>query len=283
MWEGTDVLILNRDLKGGIETDDGSETSDITLMTFHAEQLQEQFHLKEFGSMAVIKTKANHSRHRRSDSNVSKLTNVGVLEVEFGRRTISANVTDQDYDLADPSKDQTNDMCVLRNASNKHREDSTHDNFLLKQIIELKLQLAQQRAVNDQLMGKCERLQLENDQLKKQSDKLDPIVQTAGEVDVDSPTFVEVENCINQDSNAFCFANKDGAQRVHPEGEKVISSNPSKNNMFDRLPVLEPVMEYLQDEIVRDKKSIETSRCESGLLLSGLPRRFRHRRCISSI
>mmetsp|Transcript_29097 Transcript_29097/g.59941 ORF Transcript_29097/g.59941 Transcript_29097/m.59941 type:complete len:246 (-) Transcript_29097:200-937(-) len=170
------------------DDDAASETSEITWLTFHAEQVREKM-LRErvTASAAVPSIRPGRRERSDSDANYSRMTNVGVLEVDFGHNPSDDDQEDDDDD--DGNRVAHSDKVKPKPTARRPTKDTTtsemsHEKHLLDHIIELKLQLAQKQAVIDKLSGENRRLQLENDHFRMRSK------QNLTPVDENSPHFV---------------------------------------------------------------------------------------------
>mmetsp|Transcript_6695 Transcript_6695/g.13325 ORF Transcript_6695/g.13325 Transcript_6695/m.13325 type:complete len:383 (-) Transcript_6695:169-1317(-) len=273
------ICIPSGDSDHAAESDDASDISDVTWMTFRMEQLREQF-LREGANRGLTYHQVNRGR-RESDGNISKLTNVGVLDVEFGRRgSVENDAEDEDDARVDEPVNRQVGTSVPGIDSNQVNYRDAHRDILLEHIIELKLQLAQKQDVIDQLSGECKQLQSENDHFKK---KLENSAKSKSTIDedvfVDSPKFDESsgpqagvtkssrsdENKMIDSTNEDVDAYQGVFQLVHLEKE-IVSSKPlaPRPRSFEYRPVLGAVMENVRGEVVLEKSRETSSYSRSG-------------------
>mmetsp|Transcript_31244 Transcript_31244/g.60087 ORF Transcript_31244/g.60087 Transcript_31244/m.60087 type:complete len:382 (-) Transcript_31244:67-1212(-) len=276
--EGFVLCIPSGDSDHAAESDDASDISDVTWMTFRMEQLREQF-LRRGANRGL--TYYQNGGRRESDGNISKLTNMGDLDVEFGRRcSVENDAEDEDDARVDEPVNRQVGISVPGIDSNQVNYRDAHRDILLEHIIELKLQLAQKQDVIDQLSGECKQLQSENDQLKKKLENSAKSKSTNDEdVFVDSPKFDESsgpqagvtkssrsdENKMIDSTNEDVDAYQGVFQLVHLEKE-IVSLKPlaPRRRSFEYRPVLGAVVENVRGEVV-----LETSRETSSYSRSG--------------
>jgi len=270
------ICIPSGDSDHAAESDDASDISDVTWMTFRMEQLREQF-LREGANRGLTYHQVNRGR-RESDGNISKLTNVGVLDVEFGRRgSVENDAEDEDDARADEPVNRQVGTSVPGIDSNQVNYRDDHRDILLEHIMELKLQLAQKQDVIDQLSGECKQLQSENDHFKK---KLENSAKSKSTIDedvfVDSPesrgpqagvtkSSRSAENKTIDSTNEDADAYQGVFQLVHLEKE-IVSSKPlaPRPRSFEYRPVLGAVMENVRGEVVLEKSRETSSYSRSG-------------------
>ncbi|KAL7464546.1 hypothetical protein ACHAXS_004882 [Conticribra weissflogii] len=167
------------------DEDAASETSEITWMTFHTEQMREKILQERFAaSAAAVSTRPVRRERSDSDANYSRMTNVGVLEVDFGHN-LSDDDEDSDTSSAANSAKEKPKRTARRPTKDTTTSDVSHEKHLLDHIIELKLQLAQKQAVIDKLSGENRRLQSENDHFQMRSK------QNLTPVDENSPHLIQ--------------------------------------------------------------------------------------------
>ncbi|KAL7467492.1 hypothetical protein ACHAXS_007756 [Conticribra weissflogii] len=259
--EGYVLCIPPKDSNSGgghIDSDDASDISDVTFMTFHMEQWREQRRQETATFGGFRSYKCDHVDRRGSDGNISKATNVGVLEVEFGSTRSSVEIDADANNQADADMLASSAPRIKTNETN----NSEAHMLLIEHIIELKLELAQKQAALDGLSSECNRLGMENDHLKN---RLEKFADQAKRVHWTSENNATVDNKKNLNQTHEIL------QLFHLENEIESTKNAALTpTSFERCPVLKPVPEHISGEVDGDKVHGASSRDKSNNGSSGI-------------
>mmetsp|Transcript_16279 Transcript_16279/g.33091 ORF Transcript_16279/g.33091 Transcript_16279/m.33091 type:complete len:359 (-) Transcript_16279:171-1247(-) len=247
-----------------IDSDDTSDISDVTWMTFRMEQLRERFRQEAAASSTLRTFQSARVGRRESDGNISKATNVGVLEVEFGSSRSSGEIDSDAYNHAGANEHSGSASRIKLNRTNADNAQK----LLLENIIELKLQLAEKQATIDDLSGKCKRLRMENDHLKN---RLVNSSQQAVSVhgNVDSNVKVESKKNLN-DTNEML-------QLLHLENEIDFTTSVDPKSSSVDCHVLESVPEHITSEVDGDNAHGDSSRYRRNIGSLGFIKKLCHK------